>query len=306
MALITVKPNQFRKINIPWALLREEAMRLAMLITGTVIVSFSYVSFQLPHNIAAGGVSGIAIITRQFFDIPVGLFIWCLNVPILLIGFKHLGRWPFLIRTLIGSTLFSTFTDFFVVYLPQVLDVYPITDDLLLSTIYAGIVGGFGGGFIYRSGSTIGGTGVIGRVIQLRTGLPLSQVYFFADGVITLVAGVIFGWDIALYAFLLIFIYGLAADYVLEGPSRTRTATIITDNPEPIIWALREQLGRNSSSWEITGGYSGEVRHIVFCTVARSQVTPLKSAVAQSDPNAFVTINVGHQALGTGFQPLTA
>ncbi|HUM69812.1 MAG TPA: YitT family protein, partial [Chloroflexota bacterium] len=164
----------------------HETKTLTLLTIGVLIVSVAYVVFQVPNNIVAGGISGLSIIINQFTGWPVGLMYWIMNLPLLLLGFFQLGRWGFLYRTLIAATIFSVSTDLLLIYLPTVLPEFPLTDDLLLNTIYGGIVGGIGGGLIYRAGGTMGGTGILGRVLQKRTGRPLSQVYFYSDGLIIL------------------------------------------------------------------------------------------------------------------------
>lgn len=173
----------------------------------------------------------IIIIINHFTGWPVGMMILVMNTPLLILGLFSLGRWRFLIRTVVCVFVFSTATDLFIAYLPRCLPQYPITADVLLSALYGGIVGGIGGGLIYRAGGTLGSTGVIGRIIQQRTGVPLSHVYLYTDGMIILMAGLTFGWEIALHAFLTLFLSGLASDDILEGPSNVRTATIIMDRP---------------------------------------------------------------------------
>lgn len=289
-----------------WAKVWYQTRLNVLMVTGACLAAFGYAMFQVPFNIAAGGISGISIIVNHFVGWPVGLLFWLLNLPLLLLGFFYLGRWAFLLRTLVAATIFSVATDFFVAYMPQWLAQYPITDDLVLTTIYGGIVGGIGGGLIYRSGGTMGGTGIIGRIIQKKTGQPLSQVYFYTDGLTIMVAGLVFGWDIALYGFLMLFLNGLASDYTLEGPSSTRTATIITNQPEAVVKELMSHLHRGVSYWEVTGGFTGEKRYLVLCTVTRPQVGQVKKVVAQADPQAFVTIGVSHEAMGAGFTPMPA
>lgn len=284
-----------------WHTIWHEAKLLILLCIGTLIVSAGYVTFQVPNNIVAGGLSGLSIIITQFTGWPIGLLYWVMNVPLLLLGFFQLGRWTFLLRTLIAATIFSISVDYLLVYLPQVLPQFPLTDDMLLNTIYGGIIGGIGAGFIYRAGGTMGGTGILGRVIQKRTGKPLSAVYFYSDGLIILLAGAVFGWVMVLYGFLMLFISGLASDYTLEGPSTARTANIITNKPEQMVTALMQSVQRGVSYWAITGGYTGEQRYLVQCTITRPQVNELKLVVAQVDKSAFVTIGVSHEALGSGF-----
>ncbi|MBK8988908.1 MAG: YitT family protein [Chloroflexi bacterium] len=284
--------------------LRREIPRFIILVIGTAVIAIGYVLFQIPNQIVAGGLSGIGIIVNSFTGWPLGLMYWVMNIPMLILGFLYLGRWAFLIRTLFAVTIFSFLVDWLQVFLPTVVSPYPISNDLLLSTIYGGIVGGIGAGLLYRAGGTVGGTSVIGRILQQKTGLPLSQSYFYADGTIILAAGIVFGWEIALYGLLMMFINGIASDYMLEGPSTTRVATIITNHPEPVAKAIIHHLHRGASYWPITGGYTGVTRYMITCTVYRSQVVDLKNTIADTDPEAFVTIGISQHALGQGFTPL--
>ena len=150
----------------------------------------------------------------------------------------------------------------------------------------------------------VGGTAILGRIIQLKTGIPLSQVYLYTDGLIVIATGIVFGWETAMYAMLTLFLNGVVSDYTLEGPSSVRTATIITNQPDLMAEALMDGLGRGVSSWAVTGQYTGETHHLLLCTIYRPQVNDLKRIVAQVDRQAFVTIGVAHQALGSGFAPL--
>jgi len=208
------------------------------------------------------------------------------------------------LRTLFAATVFSVATDLFVAYLPLWMTHFPLTNDVLLSSIYSGIVGGISAGLVYRAGSTFGGTGIIGRIVQQRTGLPMSQSYFYTDGAIIVLAGIVFGWELALYGVLTLFLSGLAADYVLEGASITRTATIVTDHPQEMTAVLMSKLHRGVSYWEITGGYTHKQRYMVMCTMYRPQVADIKRIVAAADPEAFLTIGISQHALGKGFMAL--
>lgn len=283
----------------------HEIQLLTVLIMGGIFAAAGYAIFQVPHHIVAGGLSGVTIIINYFTGWPVGLLFWILNIPLLFLGFLELGRWRFFWHTLIAASVFSLGADFLLAILPKFTAQWPLTDDMLLNTIYGGILGGIGLGLVYRAGGTTGGTSILGRVLQKRTGRPLSQVYFYSDGIIILTSALIFGWEIALYGFLMLFIGGIASDYTLEGPSRTRIASIITNKPEEISAAITTRLERGISHWPITGGYTGESRTLIYCTVTRPEIQELKRVIAEVDAEAFVTIGVGHQALGDGFTPIT-
>ncbi len=278
--------------------------RLLVMTIGTLIAALGYSLFQVPFNLAAGGVGGIAIIINYFTAWPVGLLYLILNIPMLIIGFFYLGGWRFLLSTVFAVVLFSVAADLFSAYLPTVLEVYPITDDMLLSAIYAGLVGGIGFGILYGTGSSPGGTAILGRIVQKRTGIPLSQLYLYIDGITIVVAGLVFGWEIALHAMLTLFLSGIASDFALEGPSMVRSVLIITDNAEELGQALMVGLNHGVSYWRITGGYTGQTRWLLLCTINRSQVSELRQIVAAVDPRAFVTIANAHQALGGGFMRL--
>jgi uncharacterized membrane-anchored protein YitT (DUF2179 family) len=291
--------------RILWPRVLDELRRLILLLLGAGLSAVGYAVFQVPYNIAAGGVSGIAILVNHFTGWPVSTFYLVANFPLFILGYIYLGRWRFLWSTALVVLIFSGATQWLEVNLPQYLASYPITDNVLLSAIWAGLVGGIGGGLVYWAGSTSGGTAIVGRVIQVKTGLSLSQIYLFVDGTIVVAAGIVFGWETALYSMLTLLLSGIATDYVLEGPSRTRTATIITSNPQPIIDALMAELSRGVSYWDAVGGYTGETRTIIVCTIYRPQLNDLKRIVARLDPKAFITIGVTQEALGQGFGDLS-
>lgn len=283
------------------AQIRHEFASIALLCAGVTITSFSYAAFQVPWSIAAGGISGLSLVVNHFTGWPVGVTYFALNVPLFALGFFNLGRWSFLGKTVLGVAIFSVLTDFFIYLLPRVLTQYPITDNVLLSAIYGGILGGVGGGLVYRSGASAGGTSILGRVVQLRTGIPLSQVFLMTDGSIVILMGLTFGWEVSLYALLMLFLWGIAADYVLEGPASVRTVTIVTDRPQEVIGALRDQLGRTVSYWPVTGGFSGETKSMLMCTVHRPQVSQVRKVILAADPHAFFVVGDAHQAIGGGF-----
>jgi len=264
-----------------------------LLTVGSVILAVNFDLFLAPFNIAPGGVSGSAIIIHKFTGWPKGLTMLTLTLPMLVIGFFYLGRFRFLIRAFYVTVVYSLGIDALVNFLPA-----GVTKDLLLNALYGGIVGGFGIGLIYRGGTTPAGTSVISRVIQMKTGIPNSQVYILIDGGVILVAGLVFGWEMALYAFITLFTWGFVADYVLEGPSVVRTVFIVTDSPEVVSRALMNRLGVGVTGWAVKGMFSNTEHTTLFSTVNRSDVKVLKSIVTDIDPKAFVAIVQGHQTRG--------
>lgn len=261
---------------------------------GAALLVLSVDIFLAPGDIAPGGVSGLSIILNDRLGWPIGLTMLALNVPLLALGFYHLGRFRFLTRTAYLVLIYSLGVDLLARYLPP----GGISDNLLLNALYGGVVGGIGTGLVYRGGGTVGGTGILGRVIQLRTGMPISQVYLITDGAVILLAGVVFGWEQGLYALLALFVWGLATDYLLEGPSVVRTAFIVTDHPQAVAQAIVDRLGVGVTTWPAEGQYTQEKHTVLFCTISRPDVDALRRAVTGADAESFLVIGHGHQATG--------
>jgi uncharacterized membrane-anchored protein YitT (DUF2179 family) len=265
-----------------------------LLTIGSIILAINFDLFLAPFNIAPGGVSGAAIIIHEFTGWPKGLTMLVLTLPMLIIGFFYLGRFRFLVRAFYVTLAYSLGVDALVIFLPA----GGVTKDLLLNALYGGIIGGIGIGLIYRGGTSPAGTSVISRVIQLKTGIPNSQLYILIDGGVILIAGLVFGWEMALYAFITLFTWGFVADYVLEGPSVVRTVFIVTDSPEAVSRVLMDRLGVGVTGWAVKGMFSQTEHTTLFCTVIRSDVNVLKAIVNDADPKAFMVIAQGHQTKG--------
>lgn len=273
-----------------WRSLTQDAVQM---VVGAALLIISFNLFQGPAKLAPGGVAGLGIIINQWTGLSPGLAMLLLNIPILFLGYRTLGRYQFLVRTLFAVLLFNLGVDIAARWMP-----HGITDDLLLNTLYGGVVGGIGSGLIYRARATIAGSGVISRMVQLRTGLPISQIYIFIDGGIIILLGLVFGWENALYAMLMLFIWGLAADYTLEGPSVIKTIFIVTDSATAVSQAVIARLGIGVTAWPVQGMFTGREHNILFCTINRSDVNTIHLIVAEIDPQAFIVVGQGHRAIG--------
>lgn len=298
-----------RRINIPQSIQKQFEQRSAIvfrrtiwrqiqIVMGSLIAAFGFTMFQVPFKLAAGGITGLGIIVNHFIAFPVGTIYLLLNIPLLILGYFQLGRWRFVLSTVVAVVCFSFFVDLLNFHLPPALKNWPITDDMLLASIYAGAVSGIGMGLIYRAGGTIGGTSIPARILYERLGFPLSQSFLYSDGAIIVLAGLVFRWEVALLAILTLVLSGIISDLVLEGISQVRTVTIVTKRPEDVRLAIVYQLRRGVSLWSIEGGYSKSPRTMVFCTILRSRVADLKYTIATVDPEAFIVIGVAQQVVG--------
>ncbi|MDY6820404.1 MAG: YitT family protein [Deferribacterota bacterium] len=275
--------------------------KLLIISFGSIIIAIGYVFFQIPFDLAAGGIQGLSIIINNFISVNEGILYLLFNIPLLILGYYKLGRLQFLIFTVLSVIVFSLATYLLLRFAYPILKENPMTEDMLLSSIYAGVISGIGTGLVMKAGGSVGGTNVIAKLVHKKFGFPLSQTYLITDGIIILIAAFVFSWNVALHAILCLFINGIASDYAFEGPSIIRIATIITDKRDEVASILMSGLQRGVSCWEIEGTYTGKKHYMLYCAIYRSQVVLLKSLVAEADENAFVIIGEGKQALGEGF-----
>jgi uncharacterized membrane-anchored protein YitT (DUF2179 family) len=254
----------------------------------------------VPGHLVNGGISGLAQIINFYTNFPIGAMILIGNIPLLILGWRHLGGRRFAIRTAYAVVAVSFFTDFLVLFLPK----EGLSTDLVLNTLYGGVVSGIGYGLVYRGHGTSGGTDILVRIITNWRSIPISQSYLITDSLIMLLGGLTYSWRNALYAIIMLFISGIAAEVTTNGPNVVRTAIIITSNPDQVSHSILTDLERGVTSIDVTGVYTGSKRSMLYCVINRSEVSVLKSLVLDADPDAFIVIGQAHEALGEGFRPL--
>lgn len=276
--------------------------RFILLTVGSLTSAAAVVIFLLPVDIAPAGVSGLAVILQEIIGIPIGLTILIANIPIQLVAFKNLKGWKTLVFTVYSVLLYSIALEL----LPLLVPVNGVTDDGFLSAVIGGVIGGIGGGLIYRAGGTVGGTSTIAQIIRRRYGLSLGTASLFGDTIIIGLAGIVFGWEAALYALIAVFVNRFTSDYVIEGSSNTCTALIITDYPAEVSSEIKETLHHGVTSWGV-GGSTGdnEYEHqIILVSIMRSEIYTLRHIMREIDPNAFVTVLSGEVVFGSGFKSM--
>ncbi len=268
------------------------------IISGSIIQSIGMVFFLIPSHLISGGVSGLAQVLNYYTGWPIGLLTLAGNIPLFVLGWQYLGKVRFAVRTIVSVALFSLFTDLISSATPEVM----ITHDLFLNTMFGAVVLGLGFGLVYKGSGTSGGSDIIGRILNQRLGIPISQSYLLTDSISVLLGGIAFGWDLALYGLIAIYISGFAAETISEGTSYFRDVVIITEEPEKISSDIINVLNRGVTHLKGVGGYSGEEKAIIYCVIGRNEVNQLKKMVKEADPDSFMVVGHTHEVLGEGFQ----
>ena len=268
---------------------------------GSAVQALAMRLFLIPAQLVSGGVSGAAQIINFFSGFPIGLMVIIGNLPLYLIGWRHLGGLKFALRTLVAVLAFSLLTDLLPLFMP----IQSITSDMLLNTLYGGLLLGAGLGLVYRGRGTSGGSDILGRILNFRFGFSISAAYMLTDSLVVLASGFAFGWEKALYGLIVIYVSSLAAELISEGSSVVRTAMIISDQSGTIAAQIMQQMERGVTYLSGKGAFTGTSRNIIYCVISRPEVSILKGIVSEIDPDAFVVIGQANEALGEGFRPLT-
>ena len=268
---------------------REHIFPYIMMSLGAVMAAFALEEFLIPSTILDGGVTGVSMILNKLSGISVSIFVIVLNIPFLIIGFKQIGV-RFLIRGIYGMALFSVMLEVFS-YMENVTEVE------LLAVVFGGLILGAGVGLVLKSGGCLDGTEIVALLVSKKTSFSTGQVILFINIVIYAAAGLLFGWDRALYSLLTYFITFKVIDVVEEGMERVKAVMIITDEGQSISDNLYKRLGRTCTLLEGEGLVSGK-KVVLYCVITRVELSELKSIVRESDTSAFVTVTDVSEIIG--------
>ncbi|SFE01598.1 Uncharacterized membrane-anchored protein YitT, contains DUF161 and DUF2179 domains [Paenibacillus catalpae] len=271
-----------------------EMFKRAVFITiGSVLMGVALELFLVPNDVIDGGITGISIMVSELTHLPLGLFIFLLNIPFLFIGFKQIGK-TFAISTLYGIAVMSITT--------QLLHhVHAFTEEKLLAVLFGGIILGAGVGLAIRFGGSLDGTEIVAILASKKFGMPVGQIIMIVNVFIFILAGFVFEWNSAMYSMVTYYLATKVMDIVVEGIEESKSVTIISSNYEEIAETIMTRLGRSTTYIQARGGYSREETQMVYCVVSRLEVAKLKAIVHDIDTKAFIAIENVADVQGGGF-----
>lgn len=268
--------------------------RYIILFIGSIIYAAGLEIFLVPNNVIDGGVVGIAIMASHLTGVPLGIFLITVNIPFVYLGYKQIGT-TFTLSTLFSIIFLSYFTN---VFLP----IPGLTNDLFLASVFGGIILGIGVGLIIRYGGSLDGTEIVAILMDKRTSFSVGEIVMAINLFILTGAGLVFGWDRAMYSLVTYFIASKVIDIVIEGLDESKAVIIVSDYSSSIADVLMARLGRGVTVLHGEGGYSGDGKRILYTVITRLEMAKFKSIVGEIDENAFVTINDVHDVMGGAFR----
>lgn len=276
--------------------MRRNFLHIVFIVFGDALAGFGVACFLNPSNITAGGLTGVATIIAHILPIPIGIVIFALNLPLVIIGYLKLGK-EVIIKTFVSLLAYSFFVDFFGAVVPY------FSLDVTITTLCGSVILGVGMGIILLFGATSGGTDIAVKLLQIKFPyISMGRMLLVLDGLVVLASFAVFGsLEMSLYAVAGIFVTTAVMDKILLGGVGGKLALIITDDEKEIKSAIYKALSRGVSEVKITGGYTGTDKTMLICALRRQQIGAFYTILHSVNNKCFVIMCDVGEILGNGF-----
>lgn len=271
----------------------SQLKNIIFLTVGAMITAFALESFLVPNNIIDGGIIGISMIVSHITKWNLGLLILILNTPFIIMAFKKMGG-KFVVQTAFANIILAVFLNIF--------HHYKVTHDLLLATVFGGIILGLGVGIILKHEGSLDGTEMLSLVVSKKLGVSVGEFIMGINVFIYLAAGKVFSWESAMYSIMTYFIASKVIDTVMEGFNSSKSVRIISDNASAIGEQLIERLDISVTYLQGIGGYTGQDKDLIYCVISRLELPKMIDIIKEIDPKAFVSVVDVHEVYGGRFR----
>lgn len=270
---------------------------LLLFIIGAVVYSAAVNMFLSPNGISPGGFTGIATVVNYITDIPTGIMLFIFNIPVLVLGCIKLGG-IFILKTSFVTALVSIGIDLSAKLLP------PLKTDGILASMFGGILMGLGLSLILLRGATTGGIDIIAKLVNRRyRHLSVGKIILMADGIVIAINALVYkNAESALYSIVAMYAATRMMDLLLYGADRGKIIYIVTNKPDVICHAINHTVGRGVTRLSVIGGFTGESRTMLMCTVRIHEAAAVHDIVRQNDSKAFVVTSDAGEIIGEGFK----
>ena len=272
-------------------------LRDFMLITfGVFLVAISVVYFFQPNNIAAGGITGLAIVINHYIPfISIGPLVLMMDAILFIVALIVLGA-KFGAKTIYSSFLLSTSMWIMQTFIP-----INITNDLILATIFGTLISAVGMAIVFNANASTGGTDIIAKILNKFFHIEIGKSLLIVDFLVTLLGAVTFGINIGLYGLLAVIINGVVIDNIIAGFKTKSEITIISEKNKEISKFILDDLERGCTFIKGIGGFTGKDTSILYTVLDRNEFIKLKNKIKEIDKNAFITVGEVHEVMGEGF-----
>ncbi|MFZ4796794.1 MAG: YitT family protein [Bacteroidia bacterium] len=275
--------------------LKTEIVNYTFILTGSLVLAFGVVAFLSPNHIATGGTAGLAIILHHLFNQSIGVMLVLINLPLLVVSIKYLGK-RFAFKTMVCILFVSVFVD----VLAKTVELPALSSNLLLATLYGGVIIGIGLGLVFKGGASAGGGTILAKIIATNTSIKTSTVVLILDAAIVVLAGIVFkSIEVALWSLISIYVASQLIDAILVGAHNKKIVHISSSkNLTELSNIIFDQLGLKGTL--VTGNdlAATEFKHIIFIMIEKSKISVLKQLVSSYDKSIIMIVMEAVEVLG--------
>ena len=266
------------------------------IIIGCILMALGTALFLLPNQLSSGGFAGISTIIYYLFNMPLGITMLILNIPLIILTIIKVGK-EIAIKGIFGTIVLSTFIDIFE-------KLKPLTEDRLLACIYGGILVGLGTAIVLKANASTGGTDLLSYIVRaFKPHFKISNLIVIVDITIVFLNVLFFKEvEIGLYSAIAIYLMGKMIDIVFEGVYFTKMMFIVSNKYKEIAQEIGQKLDRGSTAIYAKGTYTREKKMVLWCVASRGEVVKIKQIAQEIDSRAFIVISNAREAWGKGFK----
>ena len=268
----------------------------ALTTLGIVLTAIALEYFFFPNDIAAGGVSGIALVINGVTGWNISIMVFILNIILFIIAFVVLGK-GFGGKSIYATVMLSVVMEIIErVFSPGIL-----TDNMFLASFFGSALLAMGSAIVFHQGASTGGTSILAAIISKFTSLGVGTSLLLNDSIICLLAINVFGIHKGLFGFFRLILIGLLIDKFIDGFNTCKQVFIITSKAEMVVNFINKDIDRGCTVLNGKGGYTDSEVKIVYTVLSSNQFITLKSFIKENNPEAFITVNDSKEVLGLGF-----
>lgn len=265
--------------------------RWIFIVIGALLMAIGLNGFLAPHNLVIGGATGISLIVLRILGIPMWFTNLIINLPLLAASIWLKGG------KFTKDTLYSTILLSFFMGITENLPYF--YTDVLLGTVFGGLISGAGLGLVFKGNSTTGGTDLAAGLVRIfMPHLSMARIMLFMDIVIILLGFFVLGPSAALYAIITVYIISKTIDIVLEGLDFAKAAFIISDKAEEIGIDITKKLRRGATLFNGKGMYTNRDKNMIIVVTASKEIAKLKMLAKETDPKSFIFISDVKEIMG--------
>lgn len=278
--------------------MKQKIINILFMSLGCLLMAIGVYFFKIPNGFVTGGIAGIGTLLGKITPFSPALWIWILNIFLMLVGFLVLGKENG-IKTFYCSMLYSALTYIFEMLIPMTV---PLTDQPFLELTYAMLLTAIGSAVIFYCGASAGGTDIVALILKKFTKLNVGKALLAVDFTIAAGSFYIFGIKIGLYSMLGLFAKAFLVDGIIDSLSSFKYFIVITSEGETISEYIMKTLRHGVTAHTVTGEYTHEEKTMIHTVCKRIEAIKLKVKIKEIDPNAFVIVSTSSEIIGKGFR----